>query len=218
MAKRTDAKSQLLREHGTLNPRPQLVSDGLFHGSEFFDPRDLVQVKYEMLRRVETEGLPVNQSAAAFGFSRPSFYQAQASFQQGGLPASSAGCAATARVVDQLWLGGRRPKAQATPRPQAAQNGRCTRKASASCALPRATTPFNAASSAADQSPTVNSILLAAEVPACMKNVPYSGPPAPPTVCTSVIPTDLNNVPMSLSATPGSFASAALKPRSMLAP
>jgi transposase len=40
-----------------------------------------------MLRRVETEGLPVNRSAAAFGFSRPSFYQAQASFQQGGLPA-----------------------------------------------------------------------------------------------------------------------------------
>ena len=40
-----------------------------------------------MLRRVETEGLPVNQSAVTFGFSRPSFYQAQASFQQGGLPA-----------------------------------------------------------------------------------------------------------------------------------
>ena len=40
-----------------------------------------------MLRRVETDSLPVNQSAAAFGFSRPSFYQAQASFQQGGLPA-----------------------------------------------------------------------------------------------------------------------------------
>jgi transposase len=39
-----------------------------------------------MLRRVEAEGLPVNQSAAAFGFSRPSFYQAQVSFQQGGLP------------------------------------------------------------------------------------------------------------------------------------
>jgi transposase len=40
-----------------------------------------------MLRRVQTEGLPVNRSAAAFGFSRPSFYQAQATFQQGGLPA-----------------------------------------------------------------------------------------------------------------------------------
>jgi len=47
----------------------------------------MVQVKYEMLRRVETEGQPVNRSAAAFGFSRPSFYQAQSAFQQGCLPA-----------------------------------------------------------------------------------------------------------------------------------
>src|SRR5437879_12272680 len=82
-----DPKSLALRQQGCLNPHPQRVTDELFQTREFFDPRDLVQVKYEMLRRVETEGLPVNRSAAAFGFSRPSFYQAQASFQQGGLPA-----------------------------------------------------------------------------------------------------------------------------------
>jgi hypothetical protein len=82
-----DPKSLALRKQGCLNPHPQRVTDELFQTREFFDPRDLVQVKYEMLRRVETEGLPVNRSAAAFGFSRPSFYQAQASFQQGGLPA-----------------------------------------------------------------------------------------------------------------------------------
>jgi transposase len=82
-----DPKSLVLRQQGCLNPHPEQVTEELFQTREFFDPRDLVQVKYEMLRRVETEGLPVNQSAAAFGFSRPSFYQAQASFQQGGLPA-----------------------------------------------------------------------------------------------------------------------------------
>ena len=82
-----DPKSLALRQQGCLNPHPERVSDELFQTREFFDARDLVQVKYEMLRRVEAEGLPVNQSAAAFGFSRPSFYQAQASFQQGGLPA-----------------------------------------------------------------------------------------------------------------------------------
>ncbi len=85
MAKRPDAKSQLLREHGTLNPRPQLVSDGLFQDSEFFDPRDLLLVKYEMLRRVRLEELTVTEAAAAFGFSRPSFYQAQSLYQEGGL-------------------------------------------------------------------------------------------------------------------------------------
>src|ERR1700681_3103892 len=82
-----DPKFLALRQQGCWNPHPERVSDELFQTREFFDARDLVQVKYEMLRRVETEGLPVNQSAAAFGFSRPSFYQAQASFQQGGLPA-----------------------------------------------------------------------------------------------------------------------------------
>src|SRR5438552_8496422 len=82
-----DPKSLVLWQQGCLNPHPEQATDELFRTREFFDPRDLVQVRYEMLRRVETEGLPVNQSAAAFGFSRPSFYQAQASFQQGGLPA-----------------------------------------------------------------------------------------------------------------------------------
>ena len=82
-----DPKSLALRQQGCWNPHPEQVTDELFQTREFFDPRDLVQVKYEMLRRVEAEGLPVNRSAAAFGFSRPSFYQAQASFQQGGLPA-----------------------------------------------------------------------------------------------------------------------------------
>jgi transposase len=85
MAKRPDAKSQFLREHGTLNPRPQLVLDELFRDSEFFDPRDLLLVKYEMLRRVCLEEMDVTEAAATFGFSRPSFYQAQSLFQQGGL-------------------------------------------------------------------------------------------------------------------------------------
>jgi transposase len=82
-----DPKSQALRQQGSLNPSPEQVTDELFLSQEFFDPRDLVQVKYEMLRRVQTEGQPVSRSASAFGFSRPSFYQAQAAFQQGGLPA-----------------------------------------------------------------------------------------------------------------------------------
>ena len=82
-----DPKALALQQQSCLNPHPEQVTDELFRTREFFDPRDLVQVKYEMLRRVQTEGMPVNRSAAAFGFSRPSFYQAQATFQQGGLPA-----------------------------------------------------------------------------------------------------------------------------------
>jgi transposase len=80
-----DPKLQCLREQGTLNPRPQAVADDLFAERPFFDPRDLMQVKYEMLRRVEKDGQSVTEAAAKFGFSRPSFYQAQSALAQGGL-------------------------------------------------------------------------------------------------------------------------------------
>jgi transposase len=82
----SEPKLQALREQGCLNPRPQDVTDELFRSSDFFDARDQLQTKYEMLRRVENDGYSVTQASSAFGFSRPSFYQTQASFQQGGLP------------------------------------------------------------------------------------------------------------------------------------
>jgi hypothetical protein len=75
-------KQQALRAHGSLNPHPETVASALFQKSDFFDPRDLVQVKYEMLRRVDAESQAISRAAQEFGFSRPSFYQAQAAFQQ----------------------------------------------------------------------------------------------------------------------------------------
>ena len=80
-----DSKLRTLQQQGTLNPRSKAVRDELFLHDDFFDPRDLVQVKYEMLRRVQTEGHSVSDAAADFGFSRPSFYQAQSAFEQDGL-------------------------------------------------------------------------------------------------------------------------------------
>jgi transposase len=80
-----DPKLQSLREQGCLNPRPQSVTDELFTGNEFFDSRDMAQVKYEMLRRVERDGHSISDAAMGFGFSRPTFYQAQAAFEAGGV-------------------------------------------------------------------------------------------------------------------------------------
>jgi transposase len=80
-----DAKLRSLREQGAVNPRPKGVKDPLFAASLFFDSRDLVQVKYEMLRRVEKDGQSVTEVASKFGFSRPSFYQAQSALAQHGL-------------------------------------------------------------------------------------------------------------------------------------
>jgi transposase len=89
MAKTTapDPKLAALRLHGSLNPHPERVQDPLFAGADFFDARDLVQVKYEMVRRVRVDGHPVSRSAAAFGVSRPTLYQAHAAVARGGLAA-----------------------------------------------------------------------------------------------------------------------------------
>ncbi|MDE0617319.1 MAG: helix-turn-helix domain-containing protein [Rhodospirillaceae bacterium] len=87
MARRpADAKSRVLKEHGCLNPHAEKVRDELFLSNAFFDPRDLLQVRYEMLRRVREDGVPVSHVAASFGVSRPTWYQAQRAYEAGGLP------------------------------------------------------------------------------------------------------------------------------------
>jgi transposase len=80
-----DPKRKALREQGALNRHPEKVTDALFEESEFFDPRDLIQVKYEMLRRVSGKDKTASEASRTFGFSRPSFYQAKSAFEAEGL-------------------------------------------------------------------------------------------------------------------------------------
>ena len=83
--KKPDQKTLELKRTGALNPRPDSVSDTLFQENPFFDPKDLLQVRYEMLRRHSVERISIVDVAANFGVSRPTVYQAQAAFQQAGL-------------------------------------------------------------------------------------------------------------------------------------
>ena len=86
MAKRArDPKADELARTRTLNSHPERVSDDTFASSEFFDARDAVQVKYEMVRRVEAEGATVRGAAGAFGMSRQSYYSAAAALAAAGL-------------------------------------------------------------------------------------------------------------------------------------
>ena len=82
---RERSKLEALRQQGTLNLHPEEVTNSRFQEDEFFDPRDLVQVKYEMLRRVRVDKATVTQASESFGFSRVSFYQTQLAFEQRGL-------------------------------------------------------------------------------------------------------------------------------------
>ncbi len=83
--RRPDPKLHALSEQGTLHPRPERVTDPPFLEGGFFDPRDLLQVKYEMLRRVRVERQSVAGASSRCGLSRPTFYTAQSAFDRGGL-------------------------------------------------------------------------------------------------------------------------------------
>ena len=81
-----DTKAVALRDQGALHPHPEVVQDEAFRNDEFFDARDRVQVRYEMLRRHRLEGRAVTEVAALFGVSRQAFYVTEATFEGQGLP------------------------------------------------------------------------------------------------------------------------------------
>jgi len=80
-----DPKEAALAEARCLNPHPEQVTDAEFLAGDFFDARDAVQVKYEMVRKVKAAGAPVTEAAAAFGYSRPAYYAGAAALEASGL-------------------------------------------------------------------------------------------------------------------------------------
>lgn len=80
-----EPKLERLRRLGMLNPNPRQIKAPWFLSGEFFDPNDMVQAKYEMLRHVQVDGVSKVEAAALFGMSRPTFYQAEAAFAREGL-------------------------------------------------------------------------------------------------------------------------------------
>jgi transposase len=79
------SKIKTLRAEGTLNAAPEKVSDPKFLQSDFFDARDLVQVKYEMLRRVVADNASVTDATEEYGVSRPTYYQTKTKFDEAGI-------------------------------------------------------------------------------------------------------------------------------------
>jgi transposase len=79
------SKTDALIEEGTFNPAPDKVRDPKFRAGEFFDPRDAVQVKYELLRRVSIDNVSVTEASDEYGISRPTYYQAKAGFDMAGI-------------------------------------------------------------------------------------------------------------------------------------
>ena len=102
---RPDPKAHFLAQCGALHPHPQRVRDALFRGSTFFDPRDRVQVRYEMVRRFRVNGQAAVAVARSFGVSRQSLYLLARAFQGRGLPGlfpSKRGPKAARKCTDEV--------------------------------------------------------------------------------------------------------------------
>jgi transposase len=81
------SKEEALKENGTYNANHKNVKNRLFANSQFFDARDIVQVKYEMLREALHGGKPVTQVSKEYGFSREAFYENKRVFEKEGITA-----------------------------------------------------------------------------------------------------------------------------------
>jgi len=85
MISKRNQRHRALREQGLVNPTADDVQDERFRDSDFFDPEDLVQVRYEMLRSVRAGEQTASAAAPLFGVSRATYYQVQAAFDREGV-------------------------------------------------------------------------------------------------------------------------------------
>ena len=81
----TSSRLRTLAAAGLLHPHADAVTAALFDGREpFFLPQDKVQVKYEMLRAHNVDGLGATAAAEQHGYSRAAFYLIAAAFEDRG--------------------------------------------------------------------------------------------------------------------------------------
>ena len=80
-------KQEVLMRNGTYNRNYAKVTETRFVDDDFYDPRDLAQVKYEMLRAARESQRSVEEITSSFGFSRAGFYKIKKSFEEEGVSA-----------------------------------------------------------------------------------------------------------------------------------
>ncbi len=80
----SETKQDFLNKEGLANRRAERVTHSLFLTLDFFDPLDLPQVKYELLRAARVDNISVTEACNLFGFSREYFYRLEKAFMKHG--------------------------------------------------------------------------------------------------------------------------------------
>ena len=79
------SKHHWLRKSHTLNPQPGRVAAKRFREGGFYDPEDLLQVRYEAVRQALQGGTSRAAAALAHGFSRSTLHRLLRLFRERGL-------------------------------------------------------------------------------------------------------------------------------------
>ena len=85
------SKQETLVDNGTYNKNHDKVKEQRFASDDFYDPQDLAQVKYEMLRTARETERNIDEIADKFGYSRAAFYKIKTSFDERGVSAFVSG-------------------------------------------------------------------------------------------------------------------------------
>jgi len=105
MAVMNKDKIARLKENNSYNKKADKVFNSLFLTNPYFDPYDILQVKYEMLRAVKNNELSVSDTSRQFGFSRTAYYKIESHFKDEGIDGlcfKKTGPKAPAKVTEDL--------------------------------------------------------------------------------------------------------------------
>lgn len=82
------SKEDILKANGTYNRSHDKVTAEKFLTGGFYDPMDIIQVKYEMIREaLESPHRNITELASSYGFSRASFYKIKEAYEKNGVQA-----------------------------------------------------------------------------------------------------------------------------------
>jgi len=80
-------KKEILIKNGTFNKNHDKVKREGFSEGGFYDPMDIVQVRYEMIKDADDSEKTIGQISSEYGYSRASYYHIKDNFDKGGIAA-----------------------------------------------------------------------------------------------------------------------------------
>lgn len=84
-------KKETLLGNGSFNKNYSKVKKAKFLEDSFYDPMDIIQIKYELIQDAKDARGGIEKITSDYGYTRASYYLIKAAFEKGGLAALAPG-------------------------------------------------------------------------------------------------------------------------------